>query len=77
MYWTIPIKIFFEFIKRNAPRLRKIFSRGGGVLPNWFGRLLARMAQIAAENRNSRIRKQMLKMDQQLGDLLSFTGRGE
>jgi preprotein translocase subunit SecA len=70
-------EIFFEFIKRNAPRLRKMFSGSQVLLPNWFGRLLARTAQIAAENRNSRIRKQMLKMDQQLSDLLSFTGRGE
>ena len=70
-------EIFFEFIKRNAPRLRKIFSGRGVLLPNWFGRLLARMAQISAENRNSRIRREMLKMDQQLSDLLSFTGRGE
>jgi preprotein translocase subunit SecA len=70
-------EIFFEYIKRNAPRLRKLLSGHEILLPNWFGRLLARMAQIAAENRNSRVRKQMLKMDEQLSDLLSFTGRGE
>ncbi|MBT8440652.1 MAG: prepilin peptidase, partial [Gammaproteobacteria bacterium] len=70
-------EVFFEWIKKNTHRLRKFFPRQGVSLPGWYGIPLARWVQNVAENRNSRIRQQLLKMDQQLSDLLSFTGRGE
>jgi preprotein translocase subunit SecA len=38
---------------------------------------LVRYAQWRAERGNAAIRRELLKMDEQLGDLLAFSGRGE
>ena len=38
---------------------------------------LFRLAQFRAERVNAGIRRELLKMDEQLGDLLAFSGRGE
>jgi preprotein translocase subunit SecA len=42
-----------------------------------YARGLFRLAQARAELANAGIRKQLLKADEQLGDLLAFSGRGE
>jgi preprotein translocase subunit SecA len=40
-------------------------------------RLLTAAAQWAAEARHRRLRRDLLKLDENLGDLLAFSGRGE
>jgi preprotein translocase subunit SecA len=40
-------------------------------------RLLVRFAQYRTERMQSRIRKNLLKTDKQMGDILSFSGRPE
>jgi len=40
-------------------------------------RLLVRFAQYRTERMQSRVRKNLLKMDKQMGDILSFSGRPE
>jgi len=42
-----------------------------------YARGLFRLAQTRAERANAAIRRQMLSVDEQLGDLLAFSGRGE
>lgn len=42
-----------------------------------LGRRLVRLAQWRAERANAAIRRELLTMDEQLGDLLSFAGKGE
>ena len=46
-------------------------------LPGWLGRLLVGLAQSSAEHYHSRIRRDLLKQDDNLSDMLAFTGRGE
>jgi preprotein translocase subunit SecA len=46
-------------------------------LPGWIGVSLIRIAQFSAEQHFSRIRKDLLKVDDHLSDMLAFTGRGE
>jgi preprotein translocase subunit SecA len=46
-------------------------------LPPRLGAAVFRLAQWRAERNNSRIRKDLLDMDDYLGDLLAFAGRGE
>jgi preprotein translocase subunit SecA len=46
-------------------------------VPDAPGRLLYWLAQRRAEAANSRARQQLLQMDESLGDLLAFSGRGE
>jgi preprotein translocase subunit SecA len=48
-----------------------------GRLPRSLGAAVFRVAQWRAERNNSRIRRDLLDMDDYLGDLLAFAGRGE
>jgi preprotein translocase subunit SecA len=42
-----------------------------------LARRLVRYAQWRAERSNAAIRRELLSMDEQLGDLLAFSGKGE
>ena len=70
-------QIFHGFFKRHAATVRRLFSEPGKPLPHWLGGRLANFAQTAAERHHGRIRRDLLRSDDQLSDLLAFTGRGE
>ncbi len=61
------------------PLLGKLatLSGTGACLPAWLGRRLVAAAQAAAERNNARTRKDLLRLDDQLNDMLAFTGRPE
>ena len=59
---------------RWAARHRGIASKRSG---QWLLRILLRLAQRRAESSHARIRKDLLRIDEQLGDMLAFSGRGE
>jgi preprotein translocase subunit SecA len=46
-------------------------------LPAWLGGALFRLAQWRAERTHSRARRDLLDLDEYLGDILAFSGRGE
>ena len=46
-------------------------------VPSRTGRLLYWLAQRRAEAAHSRVRQQLLQMDERMGDMLAFSGRGE
>jgi preprotein translocase subunit SecA len=48
-----------------------------GRLPLWLGRVVFRVAQWRAERAFSRMRRDLLDLDDYLGDVLAFAGRGE
>jgi preprotein translocase subunit SecA len=48
-----------------------------GRLPRFLGRLVFRIAQWRAEGAHSRARRDLLDLDDYLGDMLAFSGRGE
>jgi preprotein translocase subunit SecA len=48
-----------------------------GRLPRWLGRLVFAVAQWRAERAYSRMRRELLDLDDYLGDMLAFSGRGE
>ena len=56
--------------------LNRLVSQGE-PLPGWLGRPLTALAQSAAERHHSRVRRQLLKLDDNLGDMLAFSGRAE
>ncbi|ARN76454.1 prepilin peptidase [Oceanicoccus sagamiensis] len=58
-------------------RLAKFFARRTEPLPQWLGNLIVSYAQRSAEKHHRRIRQDLLKYDDNLSDLLSFSGRGE
>ncbi|MGH8765128.1 MAG: prepilin peptidase [Burkholderiales bacterium] len=70
-------EIVHEFTKGQAVRLGRLFQRFGRPLPQALGAFLASFAQGGAERHHGRIRRELLRVDDQLSDLLAFTGRGE
>jgi len=51
--------------------------RPGSFVTRWIGNALFRRAQRAAERLHARMRHDLLKMDEQIGESLAFTGRPE
>jgi preprotein translocase subunit SecA len=70
-------EIVHQYFKGAALRLGGFFHRDGAPLPRWVGRPLVGFAQRAAERLHGRARRELLKVDDQLSELLAFTGRGE
>ncbi|HUU73237.1 MAG TPA: preprotein translocase subunit SecA [Burkholderiales bacterium] len=48
-----------------------------GALPSWLGRSVFLIAQARAERLHSRIRRDLFDMDENLGNMLAFSGRSE
>jgi preprotein translocase subunit SecA len=57
---------------RSAKHLRAY-----GAVPRWLGRTVFFVAQSRAERTHSRMRRDLLDMDDYLGNMLAFSGRGE
>jgi preprotein translocase subunit SecA len=59
--WRVLVPLFPRFIQRTGT----------------LGRLVVRLAQRGAERRNARIRRRLLRLDEQVGRMLAFSGRME
>ena len=70
-------EIVQEIFKGHALRLGKLFWRSGKPLPAWLGGALVSVAQRIAERHHARTRGALLRIDDQLSDLLAYTGRSE
>jgi hypothetical protein len=46
-------------------------------MPTWLGASVFSAAQLRAERTHSRMRRDLLDMDEHLGKMLAFSGRGE
>jgi preprotein translocase subunit SecA len=67
-----------EFVQQYyGPRFLGIFTRRNKPLPRLLGKLLVARAQGAAERHHSRLRRELLRQDDSLSDMLAFSGRGE
>ena len=60
-----------------AERLMKLLARPGGRFGEWLQGRFIRYVQWRTERNQSKIRKSLLKTDQQMGNILSFSGRPE
>ncbi len=60
-----------------AARLARLPARGGKALPGWLAAPLLGVAQRTAERHHARTRRELLRVDDHLSDLLAFTGRPE
>jgi preprotein translocase subunit SecA len=70
-------EIVQELFKGHAARLAGWLRPKGGRVPGWIGRLLVSLAQRSAERHHARTRRELLRIDDRLSDLLAFTGRPE
>ena len=70
-------EIFHDYFKGRELLLRRLFPQSGRPLPDWLGKLFVSAAQSIAERHHGRIRRELLRVDDQLSDLLAFTGRSE
>jgi preprotein translocase subunit SecA len=65
-----------DLIKTFLPLAARVLG-GRGRLPRRMGAALFRLAQWRAERTHSRARRDLLDLDDYLGDILAFSGRGE
>jgi preprotein translocase subunit SecA len=65
-----------DLVKTYLPLAGKTLARFGR-LPLWLGAAVFRLAQWRAERTHSRARRDLLDLDEYLGDILAFSGRGE
>ena len=56
--------------------LTKTF-RDDKPLPYWYAILIVKLAQVAVERKHCGLRRELLKQDDSLGDLLAFSGASE
>jgi preprotein translocase subunit SecA len=70
-------EIVQEQFGARAAWLAKRLARGGDLAPPWLGRLLVGIAQRMAERHHASTRRELLRIDDHLSDLLAFTGRPE
>jgi preprotein translocase subunit SecA len=70
-----------EPVVRHVPeRIRHLAARiagRGAPLWGWLGELLTSLPQRADERRHARMRRDLMELEAQLGDLLAFSGPGE
>jgi preprotein translocase subunit SecA len=74
---SIEDEIVHEVFHGHAARLAKWLRLKQPLLPRWLGAPLVGLAQRLAERRHARIRRELLRVDDHLSDLLAFTGRPE
>jgi preprotein translocase subunit SecA len=65
-----------DLVKTFAPLLHGALA-GRGRVPAPLGAAVFRLAQWRAERTHSRARRDLLDLDEHLGDILAFSGRGE
>jgi preprotein translocase subunit SecA len=65
-----------DLVANFLPLAARALSRFGR-LPAWLGARVFRLAQRRAERTHSRARRDLLDLDEYLGDILAFSGRGE
>ena len=65
------------FGKRLVGMLARFADKKTGQLPRWLGVPVLTWAQAAAEVHHGAIRRDLLKLDDNLGDMLAFSGRAE
>jgi len=70
-------EIVTHTFKAVAAKMCRPLAREGRHLPVWLGSGLLGVAQRIAERRHARVRSELLKVDEQLRDLLAFAGRVE
>ena len=70
-------ELLISFSPVHWRRLAGMISPRQGPLPGWAGKMLSYCAQTRAEGHHSKLRRRLLKLDDQLGDLLAFSGKAE
>lgn len=70
-------ELFDEFFGQWPQRMLGRFGKPGAPVVSWLTKVLVATAQRAAEARHSQLRRDLLKLDENLGDMLAFSGRGE
>jgi preprotein translocase subunit SecA len=77
VFGSLEDELIREHFDRRFLSVLSALCRQGSPLPGWLGSWVLRRAQRAAERSHRRIRHQLLRADEQLSDLLAFTGPGE
>ncbi len=66
-----------DLVAKNSWRWLARLVPGNASKAGAFGRLIFHLSQHGAERRHARIRRQLLKLDEQIGKMLAFSGKME
>jgi preprotein translocase subunit SecA len=77
VFGSLEDELVREHFHRHVLAFFAAFGGKGRALPGVLGSWIVGTAQGAAERHHGRVRRQLLRLDEQLSDLLAFTGRGE
>jgi preprotein translocase subunit SecA len=70
-------ELFADLLGERLSRWLSRVTRPGVPVNPLLATLLTVLAQRAAESRQRKLRRNLLKLDENLGDMLAFSGRGE
>ena len=77
VFGSLDDEVVQHYFKKPTLRLLRLLGRAGRPLPAWAGSTIVETAQKAAERHHGRARRELLRTDDQLSDMLAFTGRSE
>ncbi len=77
VFGSLDDEVVQHYFKKHTLRLLRLLGRSGRPLPAWAGSTIVETAQKAAERHHGRARRELLRTDDQLSDMLAFTGRSE
>jgi len=77
VFVSLEDEVVQDYFKGRALRAGRLLQERGRPLPHWLGGLAAGVAQRGAERHHGRMRRELLLADDQLSDMLAFTGRSE
>lgn len=66
-----------DYFKDRALNLPSLLRGWGRSVPRALGSVLMNVTQHAAERRHSRARRELLRIDERLSDMLAFAGNSE
>ena len=70
-------ELISDFYANALNRFIGRWLKGDQQVPRWLSAPIVKGAQLAAEYHHSRTRRDLLKLDDNLGDMLAFSGRKE
>ena len=66
-----------SFLGQIPQKFLRRLTSSEKALPKWVGLLVSSAAQMRAERHHSGMRRRLLRIDDQLGDMMAFSGQGE
>ena len=77
LFFSLEDELVQSYFSEALVRLSRIFKISKNTKSFWLDKLILYGTQKSAERHHAKIRKQLLKMDQQVNKMLAFSGQSE